>query len=791
MKDSIPGNRADRFFTLLVRHPWQVLLPLAAVMMLSMFALKHLSKDTRSDAFLAPDNPALVYRELIRERFGLSDPLLIALVAADAQGIYRPDILADVAELTDKIKALPNVDANNVISLATESLITGSEFDIAVEPILDPLPASATEAAAVRAAVEDFPLLLGSLVAKGGEATLIVVQLLDEQHSEKTYNAIRQLLAQHTLPPGVVAHVAGEGAITGYLGAYIDADARLLNPLAGLIIFAMIAVAFQHLAPAMLALVIILATLTITLGSMAAFDVSFYVITNALPVILIGISVADAIHICSHYFELQNEAQKENRDNLQGVTAPRSSEELVVETMVNMWQPVTVTFLTTAAGFLGLYLAADMPPFKYFGLFAALGVAVAWLYSMMALPPLMVLAKLQVHPHFVGHQRNGFRYHLGWITRRPRPVVLAFCVLCIAGAWGSSRLVVDDDRIRLFHPDEVIAQADRAINRHFNGTTTLDVVIETGQAQGLYEPAVLRRIEALQAYAQTLPHVTGSSSIVDYLKQINRVVNDGDPAAYVLPESRETVAQYLLLYSFSADPADLAHEIDFDHRAANVRLTMDHGGYVQIAPVVEALEAWLEREFSDVASATLSGRASLNYHWVRSIGESHLAGLLIALLLVWAVASLSYRSAVAGVYTMVPVVVAVLLVYGFMAMRNMSLGVGTSMFAAVAIGLGVDFSIHTISRLQSLYRESEADDERIFYRFLETTGRALLFNVITVASGFGVLMVSQIAQLSDFGSIVMLSMGVSFVASVTLLPALIILLRPGFITKSSGIGGPV
>src|SRR5690606_21374661 len=140
-------------------------------------------------------------------------------------------------------------------------------------------------------------------------------------------------------------------------------------------------------------------------------NIPFFVISNALPVILIGIAVADTIHICSHYFAQQAAAPQ------------RSREELVVTTMTAMWLPVTLTSLTTAAGFLGLYFAADMPPFRYFGLFAALGVAVAWLYTLLVLPPLILLGRMQVHQHFINQRRQGGTDTLGrllaacgWLT---------------------------------------------------------------------------------------------------------------------------------------------------------------------------------------------------------------------------------------------------------------------------------------------------------------------------------------------------------------------------------------
>jgi hypothetical protein len=772
---------APTFFRFLLQHPKTCLLPLVLLLLASLVGLKDLAKDTRSDAFLAPDNPALVYRDVIKEQFGLSDPMLIALVAEGDAGIYRPDVLATIAQLTSAVSELPNVDTEHTLSLATESLITGTSSGIEVVPLLDPLPESQAGADAVREQVEDFPLFLGTLAARDGSAALIVAQLVDEAAAEQTYRQMLDVLASTDLPPGVVAHVAGEGAIAGYLGAYIDADAQRLNPIAGMIIVLMIIFAFRRLTPALVAVFMIIASVSVALGTMAALGIPFYVITNAMPVILIGISVADTIHVFSHFYEAQARAPQIPRD------------EQIVATMSAMWLPVTITSLTTAAGFLGLYFAAYMPPFKYFGLFAALGVAAAWLYSLIALPILMNLCKAQVAQRFIDQQRAGsidglgrLLQGLGALTlRAPRRMILGYLALGVAGAWAASNLTVDADRIRLFHPAEAIVAADRAINVHLNGSSTLDIVIETPEAEGVYDPAVLARMEALQDYALTLPHVQGASSIVDYLKQMNRVLTSGEAADYRLPTSREEVAQFFLLYSFSADPEDFAQQVDYDYRTANVRLTMNHGGYRQIKTVYESLERYLAEHFDDEVKATLSGRVSLNYYWIRNIGDSHFRGLLISLLLVWIVAAVSFRSPLAGGYTLLPVLAAILIVYAFMVLRGLTLGVGTSMFAAVAIGLGVDFAIHTLSRLQALRRAQQESDrsEAMFEQFFMSTGRALLLNVLAVACGFGVLMVSQVTQLRDFGSIVMLSMGVAFLASVTLLPAIVYLARPRFIYR--------
>jgi len=767
---------ARQFFQQLVRYPKTVVL-LSVLLMAGLFMfLPQLTKDTRADAFLAADNPALLYRDKVKAQFGLSDPMVIAVVREGQGGIFNPQTLALVDRLTWEVSDLPNIDAERVISLATENNIVGTQDGMDVDPFFDPVPVTQQQADAVRRAIDDFPLYQGSLVAKDGHATLIVAEMIDENLAEQTYGEILAIVEQIAVNNGEELHVAGEGAIAGYLGSYIDADAQRLNPLAGLVITLIILLAFRRLAPALLGNVIIAASVLMTLGIMAVSGVSFFVITNALPVILIGIAVAD-VHIFSHYYDLQARNPEGDR------------KMLVVETMAEMWRPVTLTTLTTMAGFMGLYFAAYMPPFSYFGLFTAIGVLIAWFYSLFFLPAAMAIVKPRVSAAFIRAWQqqkpdifSGLMGRVGRFTQQHAKVTLLVGVLlAVTGVYSASQLKVDEDRIETFATSERIYQADKVINRHLNGTNYLDVVIETPVAEDLFKPENLAKIDALQAYVETLPHVMGSTSIADYLKQMNRSLNDGRPDAYHLPESKELAAQYFLLYSASSEPTDFEEEVDYDYQTANIRVTLNSGSYTDTKVVVEALQDYLSSEFNSPAiKATLSGRVNVNYHWIRDLGDSHFAGLGITLLLVWMVSSLLFRSTVAGLYSLIPVAGAVLLVYATMVLLDIHLGIGTSMFASVAIGLGVDFAIHTIERLRVLYREHSGNLGQAMDELYATTGRALLFNFLAIAGGFGVLISSKVVPLNNFGLIVVLSVTTSFLASMTLLPALVKVFKPAF-----------
>ena len=768
-------SKAEKFFTLVTQWPKAIMLIALLIIISSAAFIPTIVKDTRSDAFMPPDHPALVYQQKSEEIFGLKDPMVIAITSEHASGVFTPQTLKLVDQLTEQIKNINNIDADRVTSLATENDIIGTVDGMEVEAFFESPPVSQQQADAVRTAVMDFPLYMGSLVARDGSATLIVAELIDQDDAQTVYQDLLTLVNATATENGEKIYVAGEGAVSGYMGTYIDDDATRLNPIAGLIITIVLFIAFRTWRATLIPNVVVLGTVASALGVMAIFNVPFFVITNALPVVLIGIAVADSIHIFSQYYEEAAENPNE------------SSQAIVVRTMVRMWRPVTLTTLTTMAGFLGLSISAGMPPMQYFGLFAMLGVAVAWMFSLTLVPAVLSMMKLHTSKNFNPERKTdvyaSIMSFLGrGVIKFPGTVLVLATAIAIAGIFGASKLELNEDRITTFQNDEKIVLADTAINERFDGVHYLDIVVETPDTEDLFKPDNLQRIEKLQNYVSTLPHVNGSTSIVDYLKQMNRALNEDEKAAYQLPNDADLVAQYFLLYSASGDPDDFEEEVDYDYRLANIRIRLDSGQYQHEATVVRAVERYTLNSFNAPGiKANLSGRVNVDYHWIKSLGETHAASVIISLLLVWAMASLSLRSVVAGLFTLTPVALSILLIYAVMGYTGIWLAIGTSMFAAIAIGLGVDFAVHTVERLVVLIKDQGHSIDEAITKLYPSTGRALFFNFLALALGFGVLVSSEVVPLIRFGTLVAVAVSVSFIASMTVLPALIKVIEPNFV----------
>lgn len=472
-----------------------------------------------------------------------------------------------------------------------------------------------------------------------------------------------------------------------------------------------------------------------------------------------------------------------------------SQRDIVIRTMVMMWRPVTITTLTSMVGFLGVAISSYMPPMQGYGLFSLIGLAFAGIFSLTFVPAALVLLK-PIHssafkPAGQRLQQDIYSKTMhkfgGWVLSNTGKVLGVALIVCVLGVMGALKLEINESWVENFRSSDPIFLADKAINATMDGTNNLDIIIETPHAEDLFKPENLQRIDALQTFLNTLPHINGSTSIVDYIKQMNRSLNENKPSAYTIPDDANLISQYFLLYSASGDPTDFEEEVDYSYQKALVRARMDSARYQQDKVVVEATQKYLDEVFNHCAiKGTISGRVNVDYHWFESLFGTQFKSLLFSLTFVWIIVALSLRSFYGGTLAVIPVLLGSLSVYAFMGWTGITLAVGTSMTAAIALGIGVDFSIHTLDRIKLLIIEQGMEPEMALHQLYPSTGRALLFSFFAVFIGFGILGLSYVPPLSKLGMLIAVAVLISFISSMTVLPALIKHLKPVFLGYPRG-----
>jgi len=757
----------ERFFHRVVARPALTLAAGLLIIGLCAAGLTRLVKDTSVEAFIPDDHPSVLANDRAEELFGISKPLAVAVMTTDGGTVFRPEVLALVREVTERVAALPNIRPDRVASIATESSIRGEEGAVYVERYVGRagMPAAGDVADAARR-WRSMPPHVDALVSDDESGAVIMAELIDDGLAAETYEAVRQLAREYDGGP-VELLVAGPAAVSGYLGAYIDRDARKLQPLVFLLVLGFIYLAFRRTTALLGPVFVILGSAGGALGLMAWAGTPYFAITNALPVILVAISVADAIHILTAYYVLR--AQHPEGD----------VREQVVHAMAEMARPITLTTLTTMAGFAGIGIASIMPPITWFAWYAMLGVALAWVFSVLALPNALVLLKPAPSPAFAD-----------WRMRRPDPIGRLFArigarssarpglvlgtfalLVCVAAA-GALQLRVDRSQVENFAPDEPVRIADERINERFAGTAFLDVIVEADEPEGLLTGEAMERILALQTYFESLPHVRKTVSIADYIGLLHGAI-EASGTTRVLPTGDDAVGQYLFLYEVTGDPGDLAEEIDGDYRTALVRGVLDAHYYSQTAPTVAALKQYVDKEFDGSGlTATLAGDVNIGYHWMSRLQDSHFLSVGLSLAMVLVISCLTFGRIWAGVIALLPVSFTVLVLYGVMGYLGVFLEPATSMFAAISVGVGVDFAIHLIDRLRHALRACDDDLNEAIALAMPGTARACFFNAAALGLGFAVLLTSELPTLQRFGGLVTVAAFASFLTALFIVPAL-------------------
>jgi predicted RND superfamily exporter protein len=493
-------------------------------------------------------------------------------------------------------------------------------------------------------------------------------------------------------------------------------------------------------------------------------------VTTTLPVILAAVGSAYAIHVLENVFS--NAAE--------GKTGKAGMNDAFDRVSL----PVIMAGFTTIAAFMSL-CASQIVPLKQVGLLSGFGLFVALSISLTFLPAVLSIFQrmgMECIPHH--HTKKDI---IGPLLRWFSSVSLmrSSLILGIGGgvlvlaAIGLLFVKSDLDLIKDFRKGCPIRVADEILNEKFGGTSMFSVVFNAESSDDIKNPEVLHQIEALQNRLNEIEGVGKSVSIVDFIKKMNQAMHDGDPAYYVIPESRELVAQYLLLFSFSGGSDDLTSFVNYDYQNAQILLQMkSQSGYLaqDVTDVVEAYKENTARD-SKITDIFTTGLSMLAMEFNRLVVQSQLTSFAISLVLIMLITSFAFKSFRLGLYSMLPLIAPVVLNFGIMGATGVTLNAATATIASLAIGIGIDDSIHYLSRYRHEIMMGR-DVQQAINIAINTSGRAILYYSLAVTAGFLVLIPSNFVIISQMGILVGLAMVTTTVASVTLLPAILKMFPP-------------
>jgi predicted RND superfamily exporter protein len=755
-------------------------LVVAAVSLVSVALLSRvatLKVEVDPDTQLPQAHPYIRALARLHEVFGEKNLVFIGLFPSNGN-IYTPEFLAKLSKITEKIGELPGLVQRTYLSLALSKAVDihGTPQGMEVHPLLEPLPRTPAEARAVRDRVEANSEYAGTIYSRDGKAAAIVADFEFRAplvgYSE-IQDAIGDVIAREN-DGTFTAHLGGPAIFVAWLARY-SARMFFLFPLAFLVIGLVHYEAFRTLQAMFLPLLTALLAMLWSLGLLGCLGVSLDPFNVTTPILILAVAAGHAVQMLKRFYE---------------ELAAEPDQRLAVErSLVKVGPVMFVATGIAALSFLSL-LTFETTAIRNFGLFTALGILSALIIEMTLIPAVRCLLPT---PTFHERARQGthrfFDPVLGALQTLVRggrwrwPFAVAAAVTVVSAVAGS-HVVVDSSFRGQFFPGSAVRRDDDALNRSFGGTSTLVLLIEGDHDGAMEEPGVLEAIDSLQGWFLEQPDVGKTVSFVDFVKRMNAAMNADDPKALRVPATRNLVSQYLLLYSMSGSVEDFDGLIDPSHRICALRIYVKNDSTRFANQMITRLRERLRGAFPEGIRVQITGSLASSEAMNEVMVQGKLLNILQITAIILVISSLTLRSITGGILVAIPLALAVLTNFGVMGVLGVPLDIGTSTISAMAVGIGADYAIYFLFRLREELAAGLQLDEAL-ERTLETSGRAILFVSSAIAAGYLTLCFSGFAYHIRLGTLVALAMAVSSVASLTLLPALIQVIRPRFLGTRS------
>jgi predicted RND superfamily exporter protein len=324
--------------------------------------------------------------------------------------------------------------------------------------------------------------------------------------------------------------------------------------------------------------------------------------------------------------------------------------------------------------------------------------------------------------------------------------------------------------------------ASATINELFLGTDRMFVVVRGEKENVLKEPDLLQHINDFQHFIELQPEIGGSVALPDVIPVINSVLHEGNPAYQTWGDNTGQNAELLYMYLTGSDPGDLASFCDQYYK--NGAITMyfrDHKGET-IRTAISRIKHFIQNNPLEHAEYELAGGyigvlAAVN----EVIFAGQIESIAFALLVVLITCSVTYRSGVAGLYFMLPIIISNVLTFNYMVAKGIGLNINTLPVAALGIGLGVDYAIYVMDALKEHYSRYKNLDDAVFFA-LRTAGRGVLNTATPLILCTGLwYFFSPMRFQAEMAILIAIWMGISATCALIYMPALVYVVRPGFL----------
>lgn len=726
------------------------------------YGTRFLTFSSNSRMFFSEDNPELQAFTALEQTYTKFENVFFTL-ALKSGNVFTRDVLAAVQDLTERCWQLPYSSRVDSVTNYQHTQVNGD--DLIVEDLVEDAKQLTDEQVEnIREIALHEPLLQGRLISPSGHVTGVNVNVIKPEESgvsdiiAKAAYALQAEMQKKY--PQLDIYVTGVVMIDQAFELAAEEDIKILVPvMCGLLLLILALCLRSALGMGLTFLIILFSTLS-GLGLAGWLRIPMNPASANAPTIILTLAVADSVHILTAMFQQMRKGL--NR------------QEAVEKALQSKFQPVLVTSLTTAVGFLTMNFS-DAPPFRDLGNIVAMGIIIAFFYSVIFLPALASMLPFKAVQADSTSSSRIYEYLADMIVRRQTVLFRGMIILIVLIASGIPRIQLDDDFVEYFSPRFDFRRATDFTAENLTGMYMIDWDLRSGQEGGVNDPEYLQTVDRFANWFRRQQHVRHVYTVTDIMKQINRNMHGNDTAYYRLPEERELAAQYLFLYEMNLPfGLDMNDRINVDKSAARMTVSLVGASTREMRKLEEAGRDWLRNNAPPSMYTHGSGVTMMFSHLSARNIKSMLFSSLLALSLISVIMIFVLRSVKLGLLTLFPNITPAFMGFGLWGYAVGQVGLAVSVLIAMTMGIVVDDTVHFLSQYQKGRTEHGMFAEDAVRFAFQTAAAPMWISTVTLVGGFTVLACSGFQINAHMGSMTAITISFALLLDFFFLPVLLL-----------------
>lgn len=726
--------------------------------------------DNSTERYFVAGDPTLLEFDKLEEYFGDNEYLLIGFEATPGtEDIFQSETLDGIQRISDFLDFHPYV--TQLRSITNFQYIHADGDDLRTDYLIEDINeviGNPDEIATIKTILLEEELALDTLITRDFRNVRIAARVEYREETSAHKIELVQDLYKFVEEDGFESdqyelHLSGYPLANERFETVTAEDTSVLIPVMILLMVIILFFSFRSLVATLFPWLVIASSMLIVLELQYYLKIPHTTIDSAaLAPTLIIIGIGITVHVLIEFFHFRNNG--------------KNSLESARETIEHIWIPAFFTAITTSAGFYALSITKIMP-IKEFALLGAIGPLVMFLFSLTVLPAMLsYLGNVSTKTATVLHGGviSKITQKIPDFTLRNRNPILALSVLAlIFSILYLPSIKVDTNYVTLFKEASKTRQDIIYFDDAFKGMLTLDIILDSGEYDGVKNPEFLAKMEAMQNWLTQREALGPINSLVDYLKEINMALHGDDTAYYQLPDSANMTAQYLLLYESSGANEDLSDIKDFDNQMARLVVPVVNMKASDMKAELDTIDAYMMSNFPEL-NPIITGTIALYTVQDIYVSSGMVQSFLIALSVITVFFIALFRSFKYGLLSIIPSILPIILAGSVAGFLGIFMDQSAVIVFAMTMGIAVDDAIHVMSRYL-LARQQGSNTHDAIQRSMNESGRAVVFSSIVLVSGFSVLCFGSFTTVIYVGLFGAIIMSLALIGDLLVLPAILYL----------------